>query len=157
MANRVRRLEAHDHDALPEIYRQAILLSTAKHYSEIQQRAWAEQSKALQPLLSQGHGFVICNAEDQPLAFSLRHPHDRLALLYCHPTAQHQGFGRRLIEAVEQEAKALGVKVLSTEASLISKPLFEQLGWLVSWREELRIGGVPFLRFRMHKQLQRGY
>ena len=64
MANRVRRLEAHDHDALPEIYRQAILLSTAKHYSEIQQRAWAEQSKALQALLSQGHGYVICNAED---------------------------------------------------------------------------------------------
>ena len=73
------------------------------------------------------------------------------------PLHNTRGFGRLLIEAVEQEAKALGVKVLSTEASLISKPLFEQLGWLVSWREELRIGGVPFLRFRMHKQLQRGY
>jgi putative acetyltransferase len=46
---------------------------------------------------------------------------------------------------------------LRTEASLISRPLFERLGWQVSWREELRIGGVPFQRFRMHKRLGQRY
>ena len=157
MSNRVRRLEPRDHDALAEIYRLAVVHSTAEHYSEAQQRAWAEQSTSLQALLSQGQGFVSCNGEDQPQAFSFRHPHDRLALLYCHPAAQQQGCGRRLIEAVEHEAASAGVSTLRTEASLISKPLFEQLNWQVSWREELRIGGVPFLRFRMHKQLQQRY
>jgi GNAT superfamily N-acetyltransferase len=157
MADHVRRLEARDHDALAEIYRQAVLRSTTDHYSKAQQRAWAQQSEILQALLSQGDGFVSCNASDQPLGFSLRHPSDRLALLYCHPKSQRQGIGRRLIEAVEQEAVAAGLSSLRTEASLISKSLFEQLGWQVSWREELRIAGVPFLRFRMHKHLQRGY
>lgn len=155
MAYPMRRLTARDHDALAEIYRQAILLSTAKLYSESQQRAWAEQSALLQPLLSQGQGFVSCNDHDQPVAFGLRHPIDRLALLYCHPAVQRQGIGQQLIEAVVQEAARDGVSALRTEASLISKPLLEKLGWQVSWREELRIGGVPFQRFRMHKQLQR--
>jgi len=157
MPHQVRRLNSNDHDALVEIYRQAVLGSTAQLYSEAQQWAWAEQSNTLRSLLPEGEGWVISNQRDEPIAFSLRYPADRLALLYCHPGAQHQGCGRRLINAIEQAAKADAVTALRTEASLISKPLFERLGWQVSWREELRIGGVPFQRFRMHKQLSQRY
>jgi putative acetyltransferase len=157
MPHQVRRLNSNDHDALVEIYRQAVLGSTAQLYSEAQQWAWAEQSNTLRSLLPEGEGWVISNQRDEPIAFSLRYPADRLALLYCYPGAQRQGCGRRLINAIEQSAKADAVTALRTEASLISKPLFERLGWQVSWREELRIGGVPFQRFRMHKQLGQRY
>jgi putative acetyltransferase len=157
MPHQVRRLNSNDHDALVEIYRQAVLGSTAQLYSEAQQWAWAEQSNTLRSLLPEGEGWVISNQRDEPIAFSLRYPADRLALLYCHPRAQRQGCGRLLINAIEQAAEADAVTALRTEASLISKPLFERLGWQVSWREELRIGGVPFQRFRMHKQLGRRY
>ena len=157
MPHQVRRLNSNDHDALVEIYRQAVLGSTAKLYSEAQQWAWAEQSNTLRSLLPEGEGWVIRNQRDEPIAFSLRYPTDRLALLYSHPGAQRQGCGRLLINAIEQAAKADAVRALRTEASLISRPLFERLGWQVSWREELRIGGVPFQRFRMHKQLGQRY
>ncbi len=157
MPHQVRRLNSNDHDALVEIYRQAVLGSTAQLYSEAQQWAWAEQSNALRSLLPEGEGWVISNQRDEPIAFSLRYPADRLALLYCNPDAQRQGCGRLLINAIEQAATADAVTALRTEASLISKPLFERLGWQVSWREELRIGGVPFQRFRMHKQLGKRY
>ena len=157
MFDSVRSLRNQDHDAVAEIYRQAVLGSTAALYSEAQQRAWAQQCNALRAQLHQGEGFVVCNPEDQPMAFSLRQPTDRLALLYCHPAVQRQGCGQRLIEAIEQAARANCVATLRTEASQISKPLFERLGWQVSWREELRIGGVTFQRCRMHKQLGQGY
>lgn len=157
MPHQVRRLNSCDHDALVEIYRQAVLGSTAELYSEAQQWAWAEQSNTLRSLLRKGEGFVIGNQRDEPMAFSLRWPADRLALLYSHPDTQRQGCGRLLIEAIEQAARADARAALRTEASLISRPLFERLGWQVSWREELRIGGVPFQRFRMHKQLSQGY
>ncbi len=157
MPHQVRRLNSNDHDALVEIYRQAVLGSTAQLYSEAQQWAWADQSNTLRSLLPEGEGWVIRNQRDEPIAFSLRYPADRLALLYSHPGAQRQGCGRLLINAIEQAAKADGVKTLRTEASLISRPLFERLGWQVSWREELRIGGVAFQRFRMHKQLGQRY
>lgn len=153
----LRSLHGQDHDAVVEIYRQAVLGSTAALYTSQQQQAWAEQCQALQSQLQQGEGFVVCDQHDQPQAFSLRLPSDRLALLYCHPAAQRQGCGQRLIEAIEHSAKGQGIHALRTEASLISKPLFERLGWQVSWREELRIGGVGFERFRMHKPLGQGY
>jgi len=157
MPHQVRRLNSNDHDALVEIYRQAVLGSTAELYSEAQQWAWAEQSNTLRSLLRKGEGFVISNQRDDPMAFSLRWPADRLALLYSHPDTQRQGCGRLLIEAIEHAARADALAALRTEASLISRPLFERLGWQVSWREELRIGGVPFKRFRMHKRLSQGY
>lgn len=157
MRDQVRRLETRDHDALLEVYRQAVHCSTAALYSKQQQWAWANQSEALRPLLSQGRGWVSCNPQDQAEAFCLRHPNDRVALLYSHPSVQRQGCAKALLQATEQEARSEGISMLRTEASLISKPLFEAMGWQVSWREELRIGGVHFLRFRMHKHLRPGY
>ncbi len=157
MQRQIRQLEARDHDAIAEIYRLSVLGSTSELYSQQQQWAWAAQSKTLRSLLNEGKGLVICHQDDQPEAFSLRYPLDRLALLYCHPHSQRQGYGRALIEAIEQAATADQVSTLRTEASLISKPLFERLGWQVSWREELRIGGVAFHRFRMHKALGQRY
>ena len=157
MPRQVRHLKSNDHDALVEIYRQAVLGSTGQLYSEAQQWAWAEQSHTLRSLLRKGAGFVISDRLDEPIAFSLLYPADRLALLYSHPDAQRQGCGQLLIESIEQAARNNGVAALRTEASLISKPLFERLGWQVSWREELRIGGVVFQRFRMHKELGQRY
>lgn len=153
MIQLVRPLQAKDHDALLEVYRQAVLRSTAQLYTKQQQSAWVMQSESLRALLSRGKGFVSCNELDQAEAFSLRYPSDRIALLYSHPNVQHQGRGRALLQAIEQEAENEGVSILRTEASLISRSLFEAMGWQTSWREELRIGGQHFLRFRMHKHL----
>jgi len=87
----------------------------------------------------------------------VRDPDDRIALLYCNPGRQRRGLGRALLEAAEQQAIREGHTLLRTEASLISRPLFETMGWQVSWREDLRIGGVHFHRFRLHKRLQQRY
>lgn len=157
MPNRIRSLERRDHDALVEVYRQAVLCSTGAHYSHQQQCAWARQCEAIRPLLSLGQGLVSCSAGDQPEAFCLRHPDDRIALLYCNPQWQRRGLGRTLLQAMEEQAIRTGQTVLRTEASLISRPLFARLGWQVSWREELHIAGVHFQRFRMHKPLRQGY
>jgi putative acetyltransferase len=153
MSRPIRQLEASDHEAAIAIYREAVLTSTSGIYSAQQQTAWASQSEGIRRLLQQGRGLVHSNQQGIVQAFSLRFPPERLALLYCHPQAQRQGLGRQLIQASEAAALAEGVHQLRTEASLISQPLFANEGWQVSWCEELRIAGVPFRRYRMHKQL----
>ena len=153
MTDRMRRLEASDLDALVEIYRQAVLTSTDAFYTTAQQSAWASQCEAIRPILQRGQGFVSCNSSNQPMAFCLRDPADRIALLYSHPAMQRSGLGGMLLAACEDEASQQGVTCLRTEASLISHVLFQARGWQVSWREELLIAGVHFLRFRMQKQL----
>jgi putative acetyltransferase len=154
MSHRLRRLEARDHDAVAEIYRQAVVDSTAERYSLQQQWAWAEQSQSLHPLLTRGRGWVMCNERDQPEAFCVRDPADRISLLYCHPQRQRMGLGRSVLAAATQEAAAEGHATLRTEASLISRRLFERMGWRVSWQEHLRIGGVLFRRYRMQIELE---
>ena len=155
--NQIRTLASRDHDALVEVYRESVLSSTSAHYSRQQQSAWAAQCETLRPVLSRGRGLVSCTSGDQPEAFCVRDPIDRIALLYCAPHRQRCGLGRSLLQVIEQQAIGEGLSMLRTEASLISRPLFEALGWQVSWREELRIAGVHFHRFRMQKALHQGY
>ncbi len=151
MTLQIRPLESRDHDALKEIYRQAAFTANPTLYTTQQQSAWASQSDGLHAVLLEGQGLVAYEANDQVVAFILRQPCERIALFYCHPEHQRRGAGRQLLRATEAEAWKEECQTLRTEASLISHPLFAQEGWLVSWREELRIAGVPFQRFRMHK------
>ncbi|MFM2158693.1 MAG: hypothetical protein RLZZ124_1167 [Cyanobacteriota bacterium] len=159
----LRRLERRDHDAVLQVYRLAVLNCPEALYSAAQRRAWARQaddrgdSRALRACLQRGLGLV--SVEDQATtgeriaAFAVRDPADRIALLYCHPEAQRHGHGRALLQALEAGARREGIQRLRTEASLISRSLFEAEGWQHSWREELQIHGVHFHRFRLHKPL----
>lgn len=160
----LRALRSGDHAELLEVYRRAVQSCSAKLYTSQQRLAWALQAgsddQAVEPspqlilCLQHGRGLASCDQDGRIGAFAIRDPVDRLALLYCRPDQQRCGHGRALIEAVEEQARSEGVRQLTTEASLISQPLLEQLGWQRSWQEELMINGVLFRRFRLHKPLQ---
>lgn len=150
----LRPLQPGDHDALREIYLEAVQHADPAVYSPAQCRAWSHWADQLQGSLQRGQGLVSCGDDGHAEAFGLRDPADRIALLYCRPRSQRQGRARQLLRALERQALDGGCRSLRTEASLLSQPLFSAEGWQVSWREALLIEGVPFRRFRMHKQLQ---
>ena len=150
---RICPLEVKHHDAVVEVYRQAVLSCPTTLYTAAQQSAWAAQASQLHRTLQRGEGLVSCGADGQIEAFGLRQPQDRVSLLYCHPRSWRQGHGQALLQAMEAEAIAAGCRTLRTEASFLSRSLFARQGWQVSWQEELRIGDQLFRRFRMHKQL----
>jgi GNAT superfamily N-acetyltransferase len=150
----LRPVQPADHDALREIYLEAVQHAEPALYSAAQCRAWSRWADQLRGSLQRGQGLVSCAADGRAEAFGLRDPADRIALLYCHPRSQRQGRARQLLRALERQALAAGCSHLRTEASLLSQPLFSAEGWRVSWREALLIEGVPFRRFRMHKQLR---
>lgn len=160
----LRPLESSDHDALLLVYRRAVESCNPALYSLPQRQAWAQQARrgspaatdtsaALRRTLSRGSGLVSCDATGSIAAFGLRDPADRLALLYCHPEQQRRGHATALLRALEAQARLEGVRRLRTEASFLSRPLFEREGWCCSWQEELLIHGVHFRRFRLHKLL----
>lgn len=157
-AMRVRELERNDLEGLLEVYRQAVRVSAAEQYTNAQVEAWAQQAdcsaSALLASLLQGYGLVSCTEQNTVAAFAVLHPADRVALLYCHPRSQGEGRANHLLQALEQRAQTEGQAWLRTEASRLSRPLFERRGWRVSWREQLLINGVLFERFRMHKALR---
>jgi GNAT superfamily N-acetyltransferase len=124
-------------------------------YSQAQLNAWAAVAMlpgVLDHTLQEGHGLVSCSGAAIE-AFAVLYPLDRVALLYCRARSHRQGRGRELLMALEHHALSQGVKKLRSEASYISQPLFEKLGWSTEAKEHLEIGGVPFERFLMVKHL----
>ena len=141
-----------DENLLREIYADAIESQGPQLYSDLQVKSWAALAwlpGVLDQTLKQGSGWI--SGEDD--AFAMRYPQDRLALLYCRGRAARQGHGKALLERLEADAIADGVRSLRTEASQFSRPLFERYGWSLVAPETITIAGVPFERYRMHKAL----
>ena len=142
-----------DAPLLREIYADAVESQAPGLYSDAQVRAWAALAwlpGVLDRTLEEGSGWI--SGDDA--AFAIRHPQERLSLLYCRGSAARQGHGSALLARIELEAQADGVQRLRTEASQLSRPLLERRGWRVVAPETIRIGGVLFERYRMDKPLR---
>ena len=148
----LRPIEPADEPLLRQIYADAIESQAPRLYSQQQVQVW--QSLAWLPgvldrTIAEGSGWI----SGGDAAFAIRHPEDRLALLYCRGKAARHGHGKALLARIEADALAEGIARLRTEASQFSRPLLERQGWRVVAPETILIAGVRFERYRMHKAL----
>ena len=148
----MRLIRPTDSQLLREIYVDAIQTQAAQAYSPDQIRAWANLAwlpGLFDRTLEEGQVW-ISGIDD---GFAIRHPANRLSMLYCRGRSSRQGHGSALVQAIEDDAQRLGIQRLQTEASLLSWPMLEQRGWTVIAPEPFMIAGVPFVRFQMEKIL----
>jgi len=155
---RLRPLVAADLPELVDLYRDAVLSQTTGLYSAPQIRAWAGHAAdgaGLAEALARGVGLASCAAPPASTieAFALLDPPDRLSLLYCRGRSSRQGRATALLAALESIARARGSRRLRTEASQLSRPLLERLGWCLEGEEEVLFAGVLFRRWRMIRDL----
>lgn len=154
----LRPLVAADLRELTDLYRDAVLTQAHGLYSERQIQAWAQHAgrdAGLAEALARGIGLASCAAAPERTieAFALLDPIDRLSLLYCRGRSSRQGRATALLAALERMAQARGCRCLRTEASQLSRPLLERLGWSLEAEEEVLFAGELFRRWRMIKQL----
>lgn len=155
MNMQIRTYRENDCDRLIEIYRAAALQLGRQAYTDEQVRAWAaypEDSQEFRRTLLQG--LTLCAMEnDTPVAFGQLNPADHIAFLYCHPRFARRGFASALLQKLEAEARRQQVPRIRTEASAVSRPLFEKSGFRVTAEERPVRHGIEFLRYRMEKTL----
>ena len=148
-------LRPSDHNAVREVYIDAIESLGASLYTKEQIEAWlglAWLPGVLDTPLAHGRGWI--SLENQNLAaFAVRYPFDRLALLYCRSDFARRGHASVLLDYLEQEALQEGQTKLVTEASFFSYPLLLRRGWTLIAPENIEIGGVSFVRYLMEKIL----
>jgi putative acetyltransferase len=154
----VRPLQPADWPQVVEVYADAVQTLAAPHYGPEQIQAWAHHplhNPGFEEALARGHGLVGCPPDrpDSVEAFALLDPSDRLSLLYCRARSSRQGLATRLVRSLEEHARALGHSRLRTEASRLSRPLLERLGWSVDGEEAILFAGQPFVRWRMSTRL----
>ncbi|WP_216904728.1 GNAT family N-acetyltransferase [Synechococcus sp. CCY 9618] len=154
----IRPLRPGDCQQVIAVYHDAVISQAVGLYSPAQIAAWsqhAQHNDGVRSSLLRGHGWVSCASHDAAIieAFAVLDPEDRLALLYCRGRSSRQGRAASLLDTLEPHARHRGVRRLRTEASQLSRPLLERRGWQVEAEETVNLGGVPFLRWRMGKDL----
>lgn len=154
----VRPLQPNDWNQVREVYSDAVLSLAPPFYEPEQIRAWAQHphhNQTFQEALERGYG-LVASPVDRPAsveAFALLDPPDRLSLLYCRGRSSRRGLASLLVRSLEDHARNQGHSRLRTEASQLSRPLLERLGWGVDAEETILFAGETFVRWRMSTPL----
>ena len=149
-----RAYETADASTLAGIYRDAVLQTGVAAYDATQVKVWA--SSASVPGFAEGlaRGNCIVALCDSAIAgFGQLEPASHVHLLYVAPAFGRRGIGKALVAALEAQARGLGIDMLDTNASHLSRPVFERAGWKLDEVEITERNGVHFERFCMSKRL----
>ena len=149
----LRQITTKDQLELKKVYFDSIQSLDEEIYGQEQKRAWSSQAwdnPNFDKLITKGKGWLL-SEKDIVIAFATRYPKNRIALFYCRGKFQRKGFGSKLLNKLEEEAKKEGLDCLSTEASLISYKLFLKNEWEIIRKEKVTINNIFFERYKMIK------
>jgi len=149
----LRQINIKDQLELKKVYYDSIQSLDEEIYSQEQKIAWASQAwnnPNFEKSITKGKGWLV-SKKGKIIAFATRYPTDRIALFYCKSEFQRKGYGSKLLNKLEDEAKKEGLDSLSTEASLISYKLFLKNKWEIIRKEKVIINNIFFERYKMTK------
>lgn len=145
-----------DIETLARLYHDAVLNLGRGAYDKAQLAVWvsfADDLDLFRERIKQGLTLVV-ELGQEIAAFGQLHPVDHIALLYTHPAHARRGLARTIYTHLEDQARHQGAVEITTDASRISRPFFERMGFIVITTEQVERGGLRFERFRMIKQLE---
>lgn len=151
----IRVATADDYDAIADVMFDAVRNGRSK-YTEEQRRAWVPQPRRgsewndrlkLQTIL-------LAILSGKIVGFMSLAANGYIDFAYVRPAFQGTGIFRQLFESIEILAKAKDETCLRVHASLMAEPAFTAMGFAVTNKETVEIGGQFLERFEMEKQLQ---
>lgn len=152
----MRRFTPSDLDAVIQLFQEVVHSVGAKYYSQKQLDAWApkeglEREKWLERLREQITYLV--EVEGRLVGFGGMTLRGDIDHLYVHQKFQGRGVALALFRKLEEEARALGLSELTTDASIIVKPLAQRQGFEVVKEHRKLHRGVEFTNYIMRKKL----
>jgi putative acetyltransferase len=97
---------------------------------------------------------LVAEADGRVVGFADLRDDGLVDMLFVHPGAGGRGVARRLVEAIQADARARGLTVLRTFASRSAKPAFERLGFtVVAYRPDNTARGVRVPNYEMRCDL----
>ena len=146
-----------DAAALPAIFREAVEVLGARHYTPEQVRAWAALAPPSDAFLEgtrDGRSvWVAADATERAVAYADLRTDGTIDHLYCAPPAAGRGIGAALVLTLEAVARLQGLGRLRTEASEGARALFERLGWRTVRRQRVECDGTALHNDAMEREL----
>jgi putative acetyltransferase len=152
----IRKFQPTDLEAILELFHDTVHAIASKYYSSEQVHAWApangvDKEQWLQSLTAN----LTFVAEDQGkiIGFGDMTKTGFIDRLYVHKDYQRSGVASAILKRFEKEARKLGVTELTTEASILLKPLAGRQGFEVVQENKKVRRGVEFITYFMRKKL----
>lgn len=148
---KLRRVEEGDLEALARLYRESVRAEAPGHYGEAQIEVWAsfpEREEDFRAFVLDPHTLV---AEDESgiVGFGGLYEDGHLASLYVRSDRTRHGVGTALLSALLEQGELEGIETFRTEASEMSRGLFERFGFVLDSVEVVERGGEAIPRYRM--------
>jgi putative acetyltransferase len=152
----IRRYKPDDAECIAELYRKSVREIAIGMYTPEEVEAWASYADEIEELrhrLAEGLT-LVAESEDGLVAFGQLKPLDHLEFLYTVKKYSRMGIATEIYKRLERHALANGAGYLTTDASRVSKPLFESLGFRLECPVVERRKGVDIECFKMKKELR---
>ena len=151
----LKQITKKDQLKLKEVYFDSVSSIDENIYSKEHKFAWscqAWENPEFQKSLLKGVGSKLI-FNNEIIGFGIRHPENKLSLLYVRDNFKKKGFGTIILNSIERDALKSGINKLNTEASLISYKLLLKRNWEIDCKEKVNINGLIFERYKMFKIL----
>jgi putative acetyltransferase len=146
----LRRAREEDLEKLAHLYADAVTELGPEHYVQEFVEAWA--SFAGRPGFRSfvlDHETWLAVDGDEIVGFGGIDDTGYVASLYVAPSRGRQGIGARILDRLMERGRGRGNEVFRTEASELSRGLFERFGFVVVEEEVVERGGIQIVRHKM--------
>jgi putative acetyltransferase len=143
-----------DYNAIGEVMFDAVRNGHSK-YNEQQRQAWVPEARngAKWNARLAEQAIIIAEQNGKIMGFMSLASKLCIDFAYIRPSAQGTGLFRRLYGEIEKIAVANGEARLWVHASLMAEPAFSAMGFTITEKESVQLGGENFDRFVMEKLL----
>jgi putative acetyltransferase len=153
----IRRYKPEDAEDISELYRKSVTEIGIERYSKAEVDAWSSYADEVEEIRYKLTGGLTLIAEvgGRMAAFGQLKPANRIEFLYTLKDFSRMGIATAIYMRLEDAAIAAGAEVLHTDASRISRPLFEKMGFFLVEAVIEERKGVKIECFSMKKELLR--
>ena len=152
---KIRLFEKKDAEKIAQLFYETVREINIRDYSKAQVQAWAPDNIHFRDWENRCSDRFTYVADDQGViaGFGELEPNGHIDCFYCHKNYQRCGVGSQIYQAIEIKALELGLKHLTTEASITAKAFFQRMGFSVVKEQEVSCRGEVFINYLMQKIL----
>ena len=145
-----------DAEEIAVLFARSVREIAIEKYTQEEVETWASYADEIEEIryrLAEGIT-LVAEAGGRLVAFGQLKPANRVEFLYTSKEYSRLGIATSIYKKLEEHAAAKGVKFLTTDASRISKSLFEKLGFRLVCPFTEKRKGVELECFKMRKEIE---
>ena len=155
MLFRLRPYQSGDADTIATLFYETVHQINQADYTTQQLNVWAPHDQNVErwnERLEKNKTWVV-EDRGEIIGFGDLDETGYLDHLYVHYNYIRKGVGELIVRQLENEARTLGTKTVTTHASITARPFFEARGYTVIQDQEVVREGISLKNYKMNKIL----